>query len=154
MNLQGNKRTGNYGTSANSSSHAKSSWRLKEVTEGLVTVEVGSLFQYFTTSVEKDDFLRRRRLWPCRTLKGWPPKPGRTRGIKKRLVSRSNPPENIFLRLWGFHGDDVCVRIADSVDVFVPHMAVGGNTLRASSPTTGVAPNNRHRHHGSASMPA
>ncbi len=61
---------GNYGTSVSSSSHAESSRRLKEFTEGVVTIGVGSLFRYFTTLVEKDGFLRRRRLEPGRTLKG------------------------------------------------------------------------------------
>ncbi len=84
-----NRRTENHGTPANSSSHAESIWRLKELTEG-----VGSLFQYFATRIEKDNFLRRRRLEPCRTLKGWPLKPGRTGGIKKRSGSRSNPPNS------------------------------------------------------------
>ncbi len=60
VGMGGNRRTGNYGTSANSSSHAESSWHLREFTEGVVTIGVGSLFQYFTTRVEKDDFLRRR----------------------------------------------------------------------------------------------
>ncbi len=72
-----NIRTGNHGTSANSSSHAESSRRLNELTAG------ASLFQHITTCIEKDDFLRRRRLGPCRTLKGLPLKPGRTGGIKK-----------------------------------------------------------------------
>ncbi len=61
---------GNYGTSANSSSHATSSWRLKEFTEGAVTIGVGSRFQYFTTRIKKDGFLQRHQLGPCRTLKG------------------------------------------------------------------------------------
>ncbi len=39
-------------------------------TEGAVTIGVGSLFQYFTTRVEKDDFLRKRRLGPCSVLAG------------------------------------------------------------------------------------
>ncbi len=69
---------GNHGTSANSSSNAESSWCLNEMTEGAVTIEVGSLFQYFTTRSKKDDFLPRRL--------------GR---IKKGLGSRSNPPDNI-----------------------------------------------------------
>ncbi len=86
---------GNQGTSASSSSRAESSWCLNEMTEGAITIEVGSLFQYFTTRFEKDDFLRRRRLGPCRALKGCPLKPGRTAGIKKGLGPRSNPPENI-----------------------------------------------------------
>ncbi len=42
-----------------------------------------------------DDLLRRRRLGPCRNLKGWPLKPGRTGGIKNRLGLRSYPPEDI-----------------------------------------------------------
>ncbi len=46
-----NGRRGNYGTSANSSSHAESSCRLKEFREGAVTIGVGSLLQYFTTRV-------------------------------------------------------------------------------------------------------
>ncbi len=54
--------TVSHGTSANSSSHAESSWRLNELTEWAVATHVGSLFQYFTTRTEKDDFLRRRRL--------------------------------------------------------------------------------------------
>ncbi len=84
---------GNYGTSAKSSSHAESSCRLKEFTEGAVTIGVRS--QYSTMRIEKGYFLRRCRLGSCRTLKGWPLKPGRTGGIKKRLGSRSSPPENI-----------------------------------------------------------
>ncbi len=55
--LAGNGGLGNQGTSANGSSHAEPSWRLNELTGGAVTIE-------------KDDFLRRRRLRPCRTLKG------------------------------------------------------------------------------------
>ncbi len=43
---------------------------LNELTEGAVTVGVGSLFEIFKTRIEEDDFLRRRRLGPCRTLKG------------------------------------------------------------------------------------
>ncbi len=66
----GNRRMAHYGTSANSSSHADSSWRLKELTEGTVTIGVGSLFQYFTTRVKKDEFLQRHRLGPYRNLKG------------------------------------------------------------------------------------
>ncbi len=85
---------GNRGTSANKSSHVESRWCLSELTEGAVTIEVVSLFQDFTTRIEKDNFRGKRRLGPCVTLKGWPLKPGRTSGIKKRLGSRSNPPEN------------------------------------------------------------
>ncbi len=54
--------TGNHGTSTYSSSHAESSWHLKEFTEGALTIGVGSLFQYFTTRIEKDDIPRRCRL--------------------------------------------------------------------------------------------
>ncbi len=45
---------GTYGTSANSSSLAESSGRLKELMEGAVTIGVRSLFQYFTAHVEKE----------------------------------------------------------------------------------------------------
>ncbi len=61
---------GNNGIFVSSSSHAESSRRLNAITEGAITIEVGSLFQYFTTCIEKDDFLPRRRLGPCRTLEG------------------------------------------------------------------------------------
>ncbi len=64
----GSRRAGNHGTSTNSSSHTESSWRLKGFTEGAVTIGVGSLFQYFTTRVEKDDFLRKA---PTRTLQNF-----------------------------------------------------------------------------------
>ncbi len=57
-----NRRTGNHETSSTSSSHAESSWRLAELTEGLVRIAMGSLFPYSTIGNEKDDFLRRRRL--------------------------------------------------------------------------------------------
>ncbi len=50
-------------TSSSRSSHAESSWRLKELTEGAVTIGVRGLFQYIETRIEKDDFLQR-------TLKG------------------------------------------------------------------------------------
>ncbi len=63
---------GNHGTSANSTPDAESSWRLNELTEGAVTIGVGSLFQYLTTRIEKHDFLRKRRLGSCKTLKGRP----------------------------------------------------------------------------------
>ncbi len=48
------RRMGNHGTSVNSSSHAESSWRLNELTKGVITIEVGSLVQYFVTHIEKD----------------------------------------------------------------------------------------------------
>ncbi len=130
-------------------------WRKgQELREGPVTIREGSLFQYFTTRVEKDGFLRRCRRGACRTLKGWRLKPGKTGGIKKRLGSGSNPPENIFIRQWGLYGDDACVRSADPADVVVPHMVVGGNPLRASSPTAGSAPDNQRRKLGLSSRPA
>ncbi len=40
---------------------------------------------------EKDDYLRRRRLGPWRTLKGWPLKPDRINTTEKRLGPVSNP---------------------------------------------------------------
>ncbi len=53
------KRMGNHGTSADSSSHAQSSCRLNESTEGAVTIKVESLFENFAVRVEKDDFLQK-----------------------------------------------------------------------------------------------
>ncbi len=53
---------GNHGTSTNCSLYAKLSFFLKALTELAVTKGVVSLFQYFTTGIEKDDFLRRCRL--------------------------------------------------------------------------------------------
>ncbi len=44
---------GNHGTSANSSAHAESSWCLNELREEKVTIEMGNLFQNFTTRIEK-----------------------------------------------------------------------------------------------------
>ncbi len=35
----------------------ESGWRQNELTEGVVKVEVGSLFQNFTVRIEKDDML-------------------------------------------------------------------------------------------------
>ncbi len=64
----GDRRAGNHGTLANSSSHAESSWRLKKFTKGRLHRK-GSVFQYFTTRVEKGDFRQMRRLGPCRTFK-------------------------------------------------------------------------------------
>ncbi len=45
---------GNHGTSANSSPHAESSWRLNGLMEG-TEKKVGSLFQHFTTCSKKVD---------------------------------------------------------------------------------------------------
>ncbi len=67
---RGDRRTVDHATSTNSSSHAESSWCFKELTEGAVTIGVGSLFQYITTRIEKGDFLQRLRLGPYRSLKG------------------------------------------------------------------------------------
>ncbi len=89
-----NRRTGNFETSANSSSREESSWRLKEFTEGLHSNGVGSMFQHFTTRFEKDDFVRRGRLGPCRTLKEWSIKPGCSGGINTRLGLGSYPQKN------------------------------------------------------------
>ncbi len=85
-----NRSTGNHGTSENSSSHST----LEGIDGRYSWNKSGSLFQYLTTRIEKDDFLRRHWLGPCRTLKGWPLKPGRTGVIYKRPGSRSYPPEN------------------------------------------------------------
>ncbi len=45
---------------------------------------------------------------------------------------------------------DACLKSANPADVVFPHMAVGGNPLRVSSPTVRFAPNNRRRQRGSA----
>ncbi len=42
---EGNRRMGSDGTSASGSSNAESSWRLNELTERVVTIEVGIFFQ-------------------------------------------------------------------------------------------------------------
>ncbi len=48
-----------------------SDWSLNELADRLtITIEVGSLFNNFTTRIEKDHFHRRRRKGPSRTLKG------------------------------------------------------------------------------------
>ncbi len=49
-------------TSANKSFYVDPGSRLNELTEGTVTIDVGSLFQSLTTCTEKHVFLRRRRL--------------------------------------------------------------------------------------------
>ncbi len=83
------------------------------------------------------------------------PQPWPNCGDKKRQRSWSNPPEKKnCIRLLDLHGGDGCVRSADPGDVVVPHLAVGGNPLWASSAAVGFAPNNRRRQHGSASRPA
>ncbi len=95
---KGRRRSGNYGTSANSSSQAESGWCLKEFTEEVVSIVVGRLLQYSNTRVEKDNFLRKRRLEPC-TIR-W---------------------------LWGHHMGDTCWRRSGPRDVVDPHMAVREN---------------------------
>ncbi len=62
-----------------------------------------------------------------------------------RLGSRSNPPEITLFTALRSPWTNACVRSADSAVVVVPHMAVNGNPLRASSPTAGFAPNNRNK---------
>ncbi len=58
--INGRERVGvNHWTSENKSFHAESSWRLTESTEGSVTRELESLFQYFTTRKEKDEYLQK-----------------------------------------------------------------------------------------------
>ncbi len=55
----GCRRTGNLGTSANSSSRAESSWRLKESTEETGSIGVGSQLQILlkrTTFLEDTDY--------------------------------------------------------------------------------------------------
>ncbi len=76
----------NFGSSAYKSSQADSSWRKVRLQKS------GEPFPKFYDSYWKG---RLSSEDPCRTLKGWPLKPGRTGGINKRLGSRSNPPENI-----------------------------------------------------------
>ncbi len=41
------------GISVNKSPHAEFSWRLNELTKGVVTIEVGNLLQNFTTCIGK-----------------------------------------------------------------------------------------------------
>ncbi len=68
---------------------------LKTLTEGAVTTEAGSLFQYFTTLTENADPLLRRRLAPWSTLKGCPLRPRRAGGRKNKSRSISKRPLNI-----------------------------------------------------------
>ncbi len=86
---------GNHGTSANSSSHAESSWRLNELTEGEVTIEVGACSNILRLVLKKEDFLQRLPLGPSITLKGRPPRPGRTGGIKKAGVQVQSSRKHI-----------------------------------------------------------
>ncbi len=48
--------TGNRGTSANSYSHTESSWRLKEFTEGAVTIGEGNLLQFLRLMLKRTTF--------------------------------------------------------------------------------------------------
>ncbi len=50
----GGGRMGNHGTSEIRLSQAESSGRSNELTEGMVTVEVGSLVQNLTSRIEKE----------------------------------------------------------------------------------------------------
>ncbi len=63
---------------------------MKTLTEGGVTTEAGSLFQYFTTLTENVDPLLRRWLAPWSTLKGCPLRPHRAGGRKNKFGSISN----------------------------------------------------------------
>ncbi len=72
---------------------------LKTLTEGAVTTEAGSLFQYFTTLTENADPLLRRRLAPWSTLKGCPLRPRRAGGRKNKFGSISERPLNILKAL-------------------------------------------------------
>ncbi len=64
---------------------------LKTLTEGAVTMEAGSLFQYFTTLTENAGPLLRRRLAPWRTLKGCPLRPRRAGGRKVGMAWKIGP---------------------------------------------------------------
>ncbi len=68
---------------------------LKTMTEGAVTMEVGSLFQYFTTLTENADPLLRRWLAPWSALKGCPLRPRRVGGRKNKFGSVFKRPLNI-----------------------------------------------------------
>ncbi len=68
---------------------------LKTLTEGAVTTEAGSLFQYFTTLTENVDPLLRRWLAPWSTLKRCPLRPRRSGGRKNKFGSISKGPLNI-----------------------------------------------------------
>ncbi len=68
---------------------------LKTLTEGAVTTEAGSLFQYFTTLTENTDPLLRRRLAPWSTLKGCPLRPRRAGRRKNKFRSMAKRPMNI-----------------------------------------------------------
>ncbi len=68
---------------------------LKTLTEGAVTMEAGSLFQYFTTLTEKADPLLQRWLAPWGTLEGCPLWPRRAGGRKSKFGLISKRPLNI-----------------------------------------------------------
>ncbi len=65
---------------------------LKTFTEGAVTTEAGSLFQYFTTLTENADPLLRRRLAPWGILKGCPHRPRRAARRKNKFGSIPKRP--------------------------------------------------------------
>ncbi len=68
---------------------------LKTLTEGTVTSEAGSLFQYFTTLTENADPLLRRWLAPWSTFKECPLMPRRAGGRKNKFGSISKRSLNI-----------------------------------------------------------
>ncbi len=68
---------------------------LKTLTEGVVTTEAGSLFQYFTTLTENADPLLRRWLAPWSTLMRCTLRPRRAGGRKNKFGSISKRPLNI-----------------------------------------------------------
>ncbi len=68
---------------------------MKTLTEGAVTTEAGSLFQYFTALTEKADPLLRQWLAPWSTLKGCLFRPRRAGGRKNKFGSISKRPLNI-----------------------------------------------------------
>ncbi len=67
---------------------------LKTLTEGAVTTDAGSLFQYFTTVNENADPLLRRWLAPLSTFKGCPVRPRRAGGMKNKCGSIFKRPLN------------------------------------------------------------
>ncbi len=125
---QGLSKTGlrNHGTSVNNSSHVESGWRLNELTEGVVKIEVGSLFQNFTIRIKKDGILRRCRLGPCKTLKGWPFKPCLTGG----KIRDWHPDPTLQKHTGcGYEVSYGFLRNAETAGVVALQMAVGGSPL-------------------------
>ncbi len=68
---------------------------LKTLTEGSVTTEDGSLFQYFTTLTENANPLLRRWLASWSTVKGCPLRTRRSGGRKNKFRSISEKPLSI-----------------------------------------------------------